>query len=84
MIDLRRIKCFMKEKFTHWAKSVAAVLVTYGVLCAVPFIIAPLVGAASAAALGYGEVYETVAAFVSIIAVLIWDLRRRRLRKAKA
>ena len=72
-----------KDKVIRWAKSIAAILVTYGVLCALPFIVAPLVGAASAAALGYGEVYETVAALVSIIAILIWDLRRRRLRKAK-
>jgi hypothetical protein len=72
----------MQEKLIFWAKRVGSVLVTYGALCLLPFIIAPIVGAASAAQLGYGETYETIAAVVSIVAVAIWDIRRRRLRKA--
>ena len=72
-----------KVNLIQWAKSLVAVLVTYGALCALPFIIAPLVGAVSAAALGYGEVYESIAAVVAVVLVAVWDLRRRKLRKAR-
>ena len=68
--------------FLHWAKRILAVLVTYGALCALPFIIAPIFGAASAAALGYGVVYETAAALIAIGAVAVWDFRRRGRKRA--
>jgi hypothetical protein len=41
----------MPEKLIFWAKRVGSVLVTYGALCLLPFVIAPIVGAASAAQL---------------------------------
>jgi hypothetical protein len=72
----------MPAKLIFWAKRVGSVLVTYGALCLLPFVIAPIVGAASAAQLGYGETYELLAAVVSIVTVAIWDIRRRKLRKA--
>jgi cytochrome c biogenesis protein CcdA len=71
-----------KETMGLWAKRIAGVLVSYGALCALPFVIAPLVGAASAAQLGYGPIYETAAAILSIIGVAIWDIRRRKRRNA--
>ena len=71
-----------RDRFVIWIKRIVAVLVSYGLLCALPFIIAPLVGAASASALGYGELYETTAAIASIILVTIWDYRRRNANKA--
>ena len=71
-----------QDRIVFWIKRIVAVLISYGLLCALPFIIAPLVGAASAAALGYGELYETIAALASIILVAIWDYRRRKANKA--
>lgn len=70
----------MKQTAILWAKRIAGVLVSYGALCALPFLMAPLLGAASAAQLGYGPIYETVAAIVAIIGVAIWDIRRRKQR----
>jgi hypothetical protein len=72
----------MKERILFWAKRIGGVLVTYGALCLLPFIVAPIVGAASAAQLGYGPMYETVAAIVAIVGVAVWDIRRRKRRKA--
>ena len=72
----------MQERIIFWVKRVGGVLVTYGALCLLPFIVAPLVGAAGAASLGYGETYETIAAVISVVAVAIWDFRRRKARRA--
>lgn len=70
----------MFDKIPQWIKSIVAVMAAYGLICAIPFVIAPIVGASSAAALGYGPIYEVVAAIISILLVLIWDLRRRQRR----
>jgi hypothetical protein len=73
----------MTSTWKLWATRIATTLVAYGAICAIPFILAPILGMASAAALGYGPMYETAAAIIAILGTLIWDLRRRKARRER-